>query len=80
VYSQRDGERPTGAGRVKYLRVWSVANAADSSEAWAEGRARLMSAEAWRRHQTPQRRHAKVTPAQPVTLGVLEVLGLERAS
>jgi hypothetical protein len=48
-YSQREGERPPGAGKVKYLRVHRALMAAGDTEAWAEGKARLMSAAAWER-------------------------------
>jgi hypothetical protein len=49
AYSQRDHERPVGASRVRFLRVWRVAHAARDTGAWAEGRARIMTADAWER-------------------------------
>ena len=48
-HTQRDGERPIGAGKAKYLRVWKAAYAAQEKDVWSEGRARLMTPEAWRR-------------------------------
>jgi len=49
VHSQRDGERPIGCGTAKFLRAWHRGRAAGDAECWAEGRARLMTAAAWRR-------------------------------
>ncbi len=48
-YSQRDGERPVGAGRVLYLREHRALVRNRDKGAWSEGRARLMSHEAWSR-------------------------------
>lgn len=72
-FSQRDGERPSGAGRVKYLRAWRRARDEGDAGAWAEGRARLMNAEAWARWSrisTP----APVTTA-PAAPSLLDELG-----
>lgn len=49
AFSQRNGERPVGAGRARYLRVWKRAHEAGDEGAWEEGRARLMTADSWTR-------------------------------
>ena len=49
IFSQRDGERPVGCGRPKYLRAHKRAVEAGDAGAWSEGRARLMTDECWAR-------------------------------
>jgi hypothetical protein len=58
-YTQRDGERPAGKSRIAYLRVFRRALVA--GDAHHEGRACVMSREAWERYArtappTPPRR------------------------
>ncbi len=60
VYSQRQGERPKGCGRPKYLRRWKVAHDAADPGVWAEGRARLMTEEAWARWARTEKTPSKV--------------------
>jgi hypothetical protein len=78
-FSQRDGERPPGAGRAKYLRTWRRARDAEDTGAWSEGRARLMSPEAWGRWSRFASRHApvKVAPSAPT---LLDELGAKRVA
>ena|SRR5580658_10127841 len=74
-FSQR--EPPPGAGRVKYLRTWRRARDAGDAGAWAEGRSRLMTAEAWAkwsRTASPSTA-TKATPAEP---SLLDELGAKR--
>jgi hypothetical protein len=72
-FSQADGERPPGAGRAKFLRTWRRARDAGDAGAWAEGRARLMSEEAWARWSRTERARV-LEPATPL----LEELGGRR--
>lgn len=59
-HSQRDGERPAGARRDLYLQAWRALNRAGDPDVRAEGRARIMSADAWARFvasgNAPQRK------------------------
>ncbi len=75
-YSQHDGERPPGAGKAKYLRTWRRARDAGDAGAWAEGRARLMTAEAW----AAWSRTAKAAPPPTPTPSLLDELGAVRVS
>ncbi len=72
IYSQIDGQRPIGAGRSKYRRIWHLAFDARDPEARREGRALLMSAACWARwcSSIPSRAHRKVEapPAAPSAL------------
>lgn len=62
-YSQVDGERPAGVGRVRYLRAWRRGREAGDPEVTSDGRARLMTAAAWQRHgASTARRIATVVP------------------
>ena len=49
TYSQREGQRPTGTGREKFLRVARALRAAGDLESWVEGRTVLVTAAAWAR-------------------------------
>lgn len=54
-YSQLEGERPPGCGRARYLRVWRRARDARDPGATADGRARLLTVDAYERHRTAVR-------------------------
>lgn len=69
-YSQRDGERPPGCGRVRYLRVWRRARDAGDEGASKDGRARLLTHEAYARH-------AAMSLARPRARIVDEPAGLD---
>jgi hypothetical protein len=77
-YSQVDGQRPIGVGRVRYLRAWRRGYAAGDPEVREDGRARLMTPAAWARHgATVRRREAK--PELPVVSSdLLAELGARR--
>jgi hypothetical protein len=82
VYSQHDGQRPIGAGRAKYTRVWHVAFDAHDQGARREGRALIMDAECWSRwcSSLPSRAR-KPVPVEPSRADrVLRDLGCRRAS
>lgn len=84
-YSQNDGERPVGCGRVRYLRIWRAAAAAGDVGATEDGRARLLTVEAYQRHAGLRARAPKTPPSAPVPLpaaedDVLDALGLRRVS
>jgi hypothetical protein len=75
-FSQRDGERPVGCGRAKYLRVWRRARAAGDAGATSEGRARILTPDAWARHrQLPSRKR----PVGEVQKSVADAFGIEAA-
>ncbi len=82
-YSQKDGERPAGAGRVLYLREHRALVRAGDPGAWSEGRARLMTSDAWSRamakHRPPP---PPASETRPVDLDsqALADLGLARRS
>lgn len=81
-FSQVDGQRPPGCGRAKYLRVHRRAVQADDPGAWSEGRARLMTPEAWARWSRTERRAATKAMHPPAPSGVeamLAELGARRA-
>jgi hypothetical protein len=64
LYSQRDGERPPGCGKAKYLRLHRAAAMAGDKEAWHEGRARIMTPACWTRlamTAPPIPRHSETT-------------------
>jgi hypothetical protein len=64
-HSQKDGERPIGAGRPKYIRTWHRAFDAGDPGARREGRSLIMSAECWRRWcTTPTRVKLKPAPTE----------------
>jgi hypothetical protein len=63
-FSQRDGERPPGAGAPTYLRVWHRAVEEKDPEAWSEGRARLMSTACWSRWSAVARKDTKPKKAK----------------
>jgi hypothetical protein len=78
-YSQRDGERPAGCGRIKFLRAWRRAADAGDAGAWSEGRARLMSSECWTKwSRTSRVRVTKAPPAAESGPSLLESFGLKR--
>lgn len=84
-FSQREGERPAGCGKPTYLKVWARAVAGGDTEAWAEGRARLMSAGCWGRWAQLARTKPKkeATPSAPEVTGeeaLLAKMGARRAS
>jgi hypothetical protein len=81
-FSQLEGERPSGAGRVAYLRAHRALVRSGDPGAWSEGRARLMSPDAWARAMA-NHRHAPKAPAsetRPVDpdADALEALGLAK--
>lgn len=73
-FSQLDGERPAGCGRIKYLRVWRRARDAGDEGATVDGRARLMTIEAYARHSkiAIRRRPKSTIDVDPL---LLEALG-----
>ena len=74
TYSQRDGERPTGAGRERYLRAWRALRRAGDRDVRTEGRARLMTADAWARFVASER----PTPRFEVVAPPLEISRSDR--
>jgi hypothetical protein len=80
TYSQLDGQRPAGAGRVKYLRAWHALVAAGDTGAWAEGRARLMTAEAWARFISAPIEIDLRPPPRDLAAEVLRELGAVRTA
>lgn len=83
-HSQRDGERPAGCDRVRYLRAWRLLARSGDPEAWAEGRARLMTPSAWSRAMA-KHRPMPAAPASAVRAvdpeeAILSDLGLTRRS
>ena len=84
AYSQRDGERPPGAGKAKFLRVWRLAAAAGDVEATREGKARLLTAACWARHvsrlETRRTRSAPRKSSPSIDDQLLAELGARRAS
>ncbi len=81
VFSQKDGERPPGCGRPKYLRAWRQAHEQGDAGAWSEGRARLMSAECWaRRARTEAPSTAKAVVVSTPEDDLLAELGATRAA
>jgi hypothetical protein len=82
TYSQLDGERPAGAGRARYLRAWRTLRSAADAGATAEGRARIITHEAWTRFVASEaaRHHAVVaTPETSRANRVLAALGGARS-
>lgn len=76
LYSQCDGERPTGCGKTKYLRAWRRALAAGDAGATRDGRARLLTPEAYARHAAaPSRAPAPIAPVATLEDEVLAELG-----
>lgn len=75
-YSQHDGERPPGCSRTTFLRAWRVAHRSGHPGATCDGRARLLTPEAFAVGRAGMR--PKATPAEPACqdAGVLEELGL----
>jgi hypothetical protein len=82
TYSQRDGERPTGCGRAKYLRVHRRAREARDAGATSPGRSRLLTHDAWQRYcDALPSRASKPASAEPsLEARVLKLLGARRAS
>jgi len=85
VHSQRDGERPKGAGPVKYLRTHRRARDAGDAEAWCEGRARLMTAACWARWSAPtlgdrDAKPEKMTSAPSIATNLHVLFGTKEAS
>lgn len=82
-FSQRDGERPPGCGRAKFLRAHRLLVAAGDARAWSEGRARLISRDAWARFARDERPapNPPASSSRPVDedAAALESLGLARA-
>lgn len=82
AYSQRDGERPAGCGRVKYLRVWRLAYRAGDTGARAQGKARLLMPEAFERFEAqlrkPRRAALHVVPEPSTDDRMLAALGGRR--
>lgn len=84
-FSQVDGERPSGAGRERYLRIWRLAHKNGDAGATEQGRARLLTSEAWTRWEAklPSKAKAKLqlvsAPAESRADRVLRELGGRRA-
>jgi hypothetical protein len=91
-YSQLDGQRPPGVGRVRYLRAWRLARDehAPAEMVWSDGRARLMTRDAWVRwgastsiskpKPPPKKTKAPKSIVVPTLADeVLDALGAERA-
>jgi len=70
TFSQNDGERPVGCGREKFLRVWRALHAAHDPGATAEGRARILTTDAWARF---------VSNEKPLKPRLLELVPQERS-
>ncbi len=81
VHSQRNGERPAGCGRAKFLRAWKAAHEAGDPGAWAEGRARLMTAACWSSRAKTARAPAvvKAAPEVPANDSLMAEFGARRA-
>lgn len=75
VYSQKNGERPPGCSRTKFLAAWRRARDVGDEGVWAEGRARLMRASTWARVSRTAVEPARYVPA-PFTIGGLELVDL----
>jgi len=67
-YSQLDGERPPGRSRESYLARHRRARKAGDHGAWVEGRAHLMTGEAWDRY-APRPAAARKAPG-PVPVAI----------
>ncbi len=84
VYSQLDGQRAPGAGHAKHLRVWHAAAAAGDPGATKEGRARLLTADAWARwcDALPSRARGKreAEPVLSIDDQVAAKLGVRRSA
>lgn len=83
-YSQRDGERPTGCGREKFMKAHRRGRRAGDSGCWAEGKALLMTRDAWGRlSRAPQARPplalVKQASADGVDDALLAEFGARRA-
>jgi hypothetical protein len=78
-FSQRDGERPPGAGRIKYLRTWRRARDAGDG-AWAEGRARLMTPECWAKWSRSASRPTLAKAPASAAPTLLDELGAKRVA
>jgi len=70
MHSQRDGERPAGAGRIRYLRAWRALRDAGDPDVRTEGRARLMSPTAWARFVAGEKGERPVPAARPRLVAV----------
>ena len=74
-------ERPPGCGKTRFLRVWRLAHDAGDAGATADGRARLLTAEAYARFSpTLTTRRSRKVDAPAVSETLLEELGVEVAS
>jgi hypothetical protein len=78
-FSQVDGERPPGCGRRRFLAAWRSRHATGDPGASAEGRARILSPDAWARFiedEAPRAPLRLVSPAQSPSM--LDRLGARR--
>jgi hypothetical protein len=83
-YSQREGERPTGCGRAKYLRVWRLAHRACDDGARSQGKSRLLTVDAFERFEAqlrkPRRAVLRVAPQPSTDDRILTALGGRRSA
>ena len=70
MHSQRDGERPAGAGRIRYLRAWRALRDAGDPDVRREGRARLMSQSSWARFVAGEKGEKPAPAARPRLVAV----------
>ena len=72
LFSQRDGERPAGCGAAKYLRVHRLAREANDPGATRQGRARLLTPDAWDRWASAIPSRARRTP-EPAPVSAVSI-------
>ncbi len=66
TYSQHDGSRPRGCSRERFLDVWKRAHDAGNEGATKDGRARVLTADAYARHSG--RRSLAFVRTEPASL------------
>lgn len=79
-YSQVDGERPPGTSKLVYLRAWRAARRQGHPGATSDGRARLLTPEAFAAGRAVMRPPKKAAPELDIDDKVLKKLGLSRPS
>ena len=80
-FSQHDGSRPPGCGRVRYLRIWRSAFRAGDAGATRDGRARLLTHDAYQRFARIERAvESSPRPVEDEANDVLSELGAVRRS
>lgn len=77
LHSQKDTERPAGAGRARYLRAWRTLHSAGDVGVRIEGRARLMTVDAWARHIASEHteRPLSLVETKTASARILDMLG-----